>query len=245
MWRKSKVGTSQLANIGQTLEEIMIRVFCLLIVLSTILVCAACNMHARLPNQGQLTSAQTVNREDLVRELIKSLSDRSDKRRAAEQEAIRVAQQSTSQRQKVIQALIEDVNRHDELRNKNAILTHDFDYWSSVTNIFSTLQAVEAVDIMIKCIYCGNGLTGSLSQRPAFDALSKMGELAVPRLSEFLTNDSDDYARAQIALCLGNIGGPRAKKALEHALRVEHNKDVARHIRWGLATIAGDPSKYW
>jgi hypothetical protein len=188
---------------------------------------------------------QNIANKDPIDALIQDLSASEEKRNQAERQLSEIARNSTAQRQRVIQALVEDVNKHDELINRNLILSKSLDYLTSVARIFSSLRAVEAVDVLIRCIYCGNGMTGSLRQRPTFDALVSLGELAVPRLAESLMSNTDEYGRMNVALCLGNIGGPKARLALNRALRVERSKDVIRHIKWGLATIDGDPSRYW
>jgi len=200
---------------------------------------AAATQAANEPNyQGEDPRIQSY------RQLIKALSNPPDDERAAS-ELVQLANQSSSQRELVIRELISDVNRHDDLNGTHPILRDSLAYWMHVTNVFAQLNATEAVDVMIRCIHCGNELSGSLSVRPAFRALEKMGLIAVPKLSDALQKNADPYVRSQIALCLGDIGGPEAKKALRTALRTETDKDVAYHIRWGLATIAGDPSKYW
>lgn len=202
-----------------------------------------CSTSAQKTPQAQ---KQTVGVEiSQIQSLIKDLSSQDADRQRAEEELSKLARDSDAQRRIIIEALFNDVSNHPELSNHHVVLSTSLAYWRSVTTIFSSLQAVEAVDVMISCIYCGNGLSGSLSERPAFDALSRMGQLAVPKLAVALRSDPDEYGRMQVALCLGNIGGNSAKKALTDALPAEKNKDVRRHIKWSLATIAGDPSKYW
>lgn len=177
--------------------------------------------------------------------LIETLSSRQQEERdQARRKLLGLARESANQRQQVIQQLLLDVQRHNELNGEHAILSSTFDYWFQVTRIFAELKATEAIDLMVRCIHCGNELTGSLNLRPAFDALEEMGPLAVPKLSNSLTHNPNVSARMQIALCLGSIGGPEAKRALKRALRTERNKNVVHHIKWGLAIIAGDPSKY-
>ena len=178
-----------------------------------------------------------------VKDLITALSSTSGDQAATE--LLSFANHSNAQRDSMVQALIADVNKHDELNGTHGILFDTLDYWIRVTRIFEQLKATEALDVMIRCIHCGNELTGSQSVRPAFSALTNLGSLAVPKLAAGLRTNPDAYVRSQIALCLGNIGGPEATKALKQALRNERDKEVVHHIKWGLATIAGDPSKYW
>jgi hypothetical protein len=160
-------------------------------------------------------------------------------------ELVRLAKRSANDREVIVRELISDVNSHDELDGSHPILSNSFTYWIRVNQIFEELRAVEALDVMIRCIHCGNEMTGSLSVRPAFTALESLGSAAVPKLSDALRTNPNPYARSQIALCLGDIGGAGAKKGLEQALRSEKEREVIHNIKWGLATIAGDPSKYW
>jgi len=178
-----------------------------------------------------------------VKDLITALSSTSGDQAAAD--LLSFANQSTAQRDSIVQSLIADVNKHDELNGTHAILFDTLIYWIRVTRVFDELKATEALDVMIRCIHCGNEQTGSQNVRPAFSALANLGSLAVPKLAAALRTHPDYYVRSQIALCLGEIGGPEATKALKQALRNERDKEVVHHIKWGLATIAGDPSKYW
>lgn len=195
------------------------------------------------PSEADLvTISQDAKRQDQVQILASALFTQQDEERLkAEQELIVLAQESKEQRQRVIQGLLEDVDRRNLLDGRHGVLfENEFPYWLSVTDIFAKLRATEALDILIKCIYCGNGYAGSLRRQPAFDALLVMGTSAVPKLSEALLNNPDEYAREQIALCLGTIGGKQAERALKHALRTETNKEVLQHIKIGLQTIDSD-----
>jgi hypothetical protein len=100
-------------------------------------------------------------------------------------------------------------------------------------------EALEAVDVMIKCIHCGNGYTGNMGEPPASYALVRIGRLAIPKLSEALVHDPNGYKRIKITLCLGRIGGSEAKLALRRALRSEPEKDVRDEIKFVLSEMAG------
>lgn len=178
-----------------------------------------------------------------IRQLIADLSkdDRSEK---AQSELLAIAKRSTTNRDRIVHDLIADVNSHEELRLQQVIISESFYYWFRTTRIFSVLQATEAIDVMIQCIHCGNGMMGSLNVRPAFDALQAMGSLAVPKLSQALREDPNTIVRAEVALCLGTIGGSAAKNALKNALRTEADASVIHHIKWGLSTIANNPSTH-
>jgi HEAT repeat protein len=167
-----------------------------------------------------------------VRSLITSLSSEEDKvRTATERRLISIARTSPDKREVVIQALLKSVGEQEELNGSRTVLSPSaLSYWDSATRVFTELKADEAIDVMIKCIHCGNGYTGSLNEQPAADALLRMGARAVPKLADALAKDGNAYKRVQIVLCLSRINTPQAKRALEHALRSEPDKGVRTYI---------------
>jgi hypothetical protein len=185
---------------------------------------------------SQATS-QEVADEARIRQLIAKLS-KQDQSESAQNELLEIAKKSSYNRDRVVQDLIADVKTHERVNGQHLVLGESFDYWDRATRIFRRLEATEAIEVMIQCIFCGNGMTGSFEESPAFDVLHAMGEKAIPKLSEALGRYPKDIVRGYVALCLGNIGGPEAKKALQSALRTETDPNVIRDIKTGLATIA-------
>lgn len=156
------------------------------------------------PQNPSLRSFESLN---YIQSLISSLSSENEQLRIeAEKELIRFGQESSEQRSKVIQSLLHSAEAQADLNNGRCfILGSRFSYWSSVTNVFAELRATEAIDLMIRTIHCGNGWTGSLNEEPSFDALFKMGKVAIPQLSEALKHESNQYRKIELSHCLSLI----------------------------------------
>ena len=152
-------------------------------------------------------SFQNIEGHSRLQLLNSSLSSEDDRvRTAAEKELIRLGQGSSEQRKRVIQELLQSVEKQDDLRNGRClVLGAKFSYWSSVTNIIAELKAVEAIDLLIKTIHCGNGYSGSLNEEPSLDALIKMGRMAIPKLSKALKQEPNVYIRIRISHCLSAL----------------------------------------
>jgi HEAT repeat protein len=179
------------------------------------------------------SSAQRYS--DHIEGLINSLQSQEDsKRENAEHELIRLALRSSENRHAVISALLKSVENIDELNGSHTVLAKSFPFWSSVTAILGKVKATEAINVLIRCVHCSNGYTGSLGEPPASMALIEIGAPAIPQLSEALLKDPNGYKRVKIALCLGRIGGSKARLALERALRSETEKDVRDRIEFVL-----------
>lgn len=177
--------------------------------------------------------------DDSINRLIKNLHD-PNSAVTARTELIVAAKLSHESRTRVIHLLINDANNQPELDGRHVVLSGEtFDYWFQSTQVLAELKATESIDLLIRCIYAGNGLTGSMGHRPAFSALVQIGAPAVPKLSAALLASNDEYARPQVAICLGTIGGRDAERALTRALRKESSNDVIRYIRRGLDMIRG------
>jgi len=185
------------------------------------------------------TTSTDLSDQTRIEKLIANLSS-EDQSEQAQRQLLEIANRSTADRDRVVQSLIAGVNTHEELRKQRLILGDSFNYWYHANSIFSALKATEAIDVMIDCIHCGNGMTGSLNVNPAFDALQAMGPLAIPKMSQALREHSQSLVRAHVALCLGVIGGVEARNVLRKALRTETDKYVVRYIKWGLTTLAQD-----
>ena len=173
---------------------------------------------------------------DHIDRLITSLQSQEDnKREDAERELVRLALRSSANRHAVINALVKSVENIEELNGSHTVLTKSFSYWSSVAAILGKIKATEAINILIRCVHCSNGYTGTMGEPPASMALIEIGAPAIPQLSEALLSDPNGYKRVKLALCLGRIGGSKARVALERALRSETEKDVRDRIEFVLA----------
>jgi hypothetical protein len=177
------------------------------------------------PSQGQ--SQQSI--EILVPLLA---SENRAERVTAESELLKLAHHSPGERKAVIDQLLLTVRQRPNLDGSHSILSPiDFEYWRAATNLFWQLEATEAIDVMITCIQCGNGYGGIEGDPPAGFALVRMGSLAVPKLSEGLSQERDAYRRIRIVICLSRIGGSPARSALRRALAVEKDKTVKEYLR--------------
>lgn len=196
---------------------------------------------ASVPNDQQLASPKTEPQTtpsrksepslEGIQRLMLMLSSEGDPERSKAQIALtNLAQQSSENRKAVIDELIASVRKLD-LEDKLVLEPRVFRFWQSVTWVFGELRATETVDLLIAFIYCSDGLSDETSHhRPAEDALIELGADAVPKLSEALLNNKKRAIRKRVALCLGNIGGADAKRALEAALRSEADRDVRHYI---------------
>jgi hypothetical protein len=190
--------------------------------------------------QDQVNTESIVTSDDRIKRLIGDLSNADSKKgEEVQQTLIALARESPEQRKTVIENLLYDAQNRVELDGTHIVLPEEtFEYWFRTTNIFATLNAEEAIDFMIRCIYAGNGFTGSLSHQPALEALRRMGKLAVPKLKVALIDNRDALTRAHVAICLGSIGGADARKALEQALYRESDEQVRKHLKTALSTLA-------
>ncbi len=182
-----------------------------------------------------LTANAPGNIDSHILALVSSLSSEDETVRVNAERELVSFQTSQEKRKIVIQELLESVRQQGELDGTHTILTSTvFVYWRSVTQIFAELKASEAIDAMIKCVHCSNGYTGTMGEPQASYALVRMGDIAVPKLSEALLHEPDGYKRVKIVLCLSRIGGPKTRQALKRALRFEKEKAVREHIEFAL-----------
>ena len=167
-----------------------------------------------------------------VRELVAHL-DASDTeiRTAAENHLKSLGRTSPNLRKEVISELLNAIQLEPELAGGHLVLsTPIFEFWESATNIILSLRITEAIDAMIACVHCSNGLAGSMGEPPAFIALTRMGTIAIPKLSRAILQEPDGYKRLRIVACLSAIGGPKAKLTLKNALSKEKDQTIREHI---------------
>jgi len=164
-------------------------------------------------------------------------SDNEDERSGAQAEIVSLAEESSENRRAVINKLL--LTAEEYIEEDQLVLDPDvFRFWWGASQIFYRLQATEAIDVLIRYIYCGSGLYGiNYYEPPAPGALVRMGLSAVPKLSEALLHNDNSRIRRSVALCLGGIGVAEAKQALEEALQSETDRDVIHHIELALGTI--------
>lgn len=191
------------------------------------------------PSRGQIHETKLGR----IRHLTSLLSSENEKESdEAQKELINLANQDSSTRQVVVDELISTAER---LRlGDNAVLEPpSFRFWSGASEIFSKLRAVESIDLLINLIYCSDGMSNeTASHRPAEDALIAMAELAVPKLAEALLHTDNPAIKRRVAICLGNVGGREARRALDQALQTETNQAVIHSIKIALSTIDRQPS---
>jgi HEAT repeats len=214
-------------------------ILCLLVAASTSCVSSASqevrtsqNPNSSFNNATPSTAPNQTN-EDEVAVLVRNLQETDETARKEAKNRLRsLARESVEARKRVIHELIPIVEGTDELARVTSPARYDA--WKFAIELFGDLKATEALDALIACIYCNEGIGGlSFDRRPALKAIIKFGTEAVPKLSEALRNDRP-ATRSFAALALGEIGGAEAKKALEHALLSERNKDVVMSIQAAL-----------
>jgi hypothetical protein len=181
------------------------------------------------------TTGQSQTDSDVIRSLIESLSSNEPTVRThSERELINLAKSSAELRGQVIQELMKSVESKDELDGHHFVLEDTFLFWSSATLVFADIKAVEAIDVMIRCIDSSNGLSGNMGEPPSAYGLVRMGPVAIPKLAQALRNEPNRTHRARIVLSLGRIGGPQARAVLRRALKTETDKGVRYYINWAL-----------
>jgi len=197
----------------------------------------ACSKFSRL-ELSLFHHANVQNDDSFAASLIISLSSpESAVRIDAEEKLISFARTSAARRQLIIRELLKSVGKQQELDGNHRVLKNSFLYWKSATNIFAELNALEAVDVLIRCVHCSNGWEGNMGEPPASYALVRLGKPILQRLFEALKVESDAYKRMKIVLCIARIGGPEAIVDLEQALRSERNKDVRKIIKFNLSEM--------
>jgi HEAT repeat protein len=154
-----------------------------------------------------------------------------------------IAYESTSGRNRVVQALIDLLN---DTVTKEANSTA----WNVGTNLLGQLKATEAIDLLVTYIDYSDGVTGlSLGHIPSAWALAEIGDPAVAKLIDALLNgksvlfDNNARLREGAARALGRIGGIEAKQALKQALAVETDKTVIFYIKGALRTMSEQPRR--
>lgn len=159
-----------------------------------------------------------------VKTLVQRLGSDEELERGNAKKALRsLALESAQSRGKVVPELVKLFQGSDpSLRLSSPA---HYDAWRRAAELLGELHATEALDVLIACIECNNGLSGlSFERFPALKAIIAIGPDAVPKLTEAL-RDGSPATRSYAASALGEIGGSDAKRALENALSSERDKD--------------------
>lgn len=168
--------------------------------------------------------------EERVIKLVRQLQSDHEVERAQAKKGLRALARKS--RQQVVQESIK-LMQESEPRLRMTTQAH-YDAWRFSAELLGELKATEALDVLIACISCNNGINGLSAYRfPAFRALIMIGPEAVPKLISVLS-DNDAATRSRAALALGEIGGSDATKALENALVSERDQDVVMSIQIAL-----------
>jgi HEAT repeat protein len=140
-----------------------------------------------------------------------------------------LARQSADSRGQVVleaKRVIED----SDARRRLSSAAH-YDAWTSAAELLGELKATEALDALIECIDCTNGIGGLSTYRyPALRAIIMIGQGATPKLKEALNNERPT-TRKYAVLALAEIGGAEARKALEDAASTEQDGETAQIIK--------------
>lgn len=211
------------------------------------------------------------------REQIKSLLEKLNQREVEENDTIRVlgpsfgtkeevytellkiAAESADSRIQVIDALIREIEKPPNLEVSYGTNVK----WTAAVNLLGDLRATKAINILVKNLYeTGEvGFMSSVHYRPVARALEAIGEPAVPRLIEALSEENSEIGletastlagigkpaltklikalessnaniRGGAGLALGWIGGKEARIAVQNAMARETNKEVLKNLHY-------------
>jgi HEAT repeat protein len=183
----------------------------------------------RLPSSKIAPVAQTTEWISNLRSEDRTIREGAIKR------LIEFAQTSQTARGSVIRDLVQAVDSEEELDGTHRVLKKTFLFWQSVNIVFLELKAVEAADVLVRCIQCSNGYTGRFGEPPASITLVRLGNLVLAKLSTALLSERDPSKRISIATCISRIGGPDAIAVLKRGLRAERDPRVRNAIRSSLS----------
>lgn len=164
-------------------------------------------------------------------ELIPQLrADKESERVTAKESLVLLSHESVATRQTVIEALLKIIrtpNNSGEFVKSPPL----YKQWKGAVEVIASIRAVEAIDDLIACLDCNNGLSGlSPDMFPATRAVIRMGEESIPKLSQALEQKPKPIQYLAI-MALVDIGGDKAKSALEQALPKAKEKEIADDIR--------------
>lgn len=185
------------------------------------------------PNQpAQEIPAQADGGE--ISGLLSQLHSKDQKTRSRAKKAlINLANASFQSRRLVIQELIKILNDANSLSEAGLYST-----WYDAAELLGRFKATEAIDTLVRYLDFTDGVYGlSVANRPAVKALVQMGEPAVPRLIDALSEGKPSI-RMNAAESLGLIKTNEAKSALARALVTETDTTVLAEIKRALYSIS-------
>lgn len=212
-----------------------------LILILTVTLSFGCKDQAEIQSLTKNPQANSYDNRE-VDVLIDQLSDRREKvRQQAISSIIGIANTSKSSREKVLVRLIDrfDIFRRDK---KQIIRSEETEELLSYLKLFLDLDAVEALDVMIKYIdsYESISSMGTLISK----TVEKFGEDAIPGLIKGLSNP-DEEIRRRSAVTLSQLkfrrnkelGMNQAIEVLEKAKETERSKEVTGIINQAIMTL--------
>lgn len=144
------------------------------------------------------------------------------------------ATRSQDCRQRVIQSLITAMGQHTSSSPDSETYT----LWHNGATVLAELRADEALDLLIANLGLTDGLSTSLSHYPAVNAVTRIGQSAIPKLENLLAQDSDPNIRRLAVFCVASIGGSRARTALTNAVAKQSDQCTTRFMRISLEMFA-------
>jgi HEAT repeat protein len=161
------------------------------------------------------------------------LTGSEQERSHAKRRLLSAARSSREKRREVVEALISIVELYTDEDQ-----TVSFPVWRDAVELLGNIRAKEAVDVLVNHLTCSGGTVGySIGGRPAVVAIVRIGESAVPKLADAMS-DRRAAVRESAAQALGIIGGPHAKEILEQALLRETEDQVRRLLEIELSSLS-------
>jgi hypothetical protein len=200
------------------------RMFLFLLMVQSVTVC-----HSGSTSLGQTEKEPMQDRIDI---LIGKLSTKDfGEIYSIRDELIRTADGDASARSEIIKKLLSIASEDPSIRTS----PEQYNSWEGSVLILGDLRAHEAIDILIACLNCNDG-TGSLNVAatyPAFDALAKIGQPAIPSIENELVKTPvvPSNIRYLSVLLLLRIGGQKERQFLRRLLDTETDSLVKKEIR--------------
>lgn len=186
-------------------------------------------------NVGNLN--EIIEQQDETSQIVLSLQQidyyacSKDIRQQASDRLIKLANISPENRELIIKKIIEFVEKQEKMSN-SLLFGRTLDWWESANYIFSELEAIEAIDIVIKYVNASSPVARSQPARKTliYIGKSKHQEEALARISEAY-KVGDNITKAYMAEALLNIGGKKAKKISRELLKTETDEGIIRILK--------------
>jgi HEAT repeat protein len=203
---------------------------------------------------NSITLGPTLETQDEVREGLK-----------------KIAAESGEGRSEVIRSLVAILEDSAESKPDVSAPFGSALRWTAAVRLLGELRATEAIDALVSRLdQTGEfGIISSIHYRPVSTALTNIGEPAVPRLIETLSDreseirlyaastlasigqpavaklknalrNHDAKLRGGAALALAWIGGNQVKASIENAIRRETDPDALNEMKYALKEIRGN-----